>query len=335
MTAIIKPSALNKGDAIGVIAPAGPVHREKIDRAFARLRARDFRIKLYGDIYRSLGYLAGDDSTRAGELTAAFADPETTAVWCARGGYGVMRLLDRIDFDVIRQNPKVFIGFSDISALHVAIGQQTGLVTFHGPNIQDGFGKPEDMPSANESALWQIVGGEISASLLSGQGDPGETIASPRYTYHLDNENAVPLRSIHKGVATARLTGGNLAVLCGMLGTPYEIKTTGRILFLEDVGERLYRIDRYLTQLRLAGKLQSLAGVLFGDFSYTPTDQAENAADVARFMDEFFTPLGVPVLAGFPAGHEAINLTLPLGSLIELDADARQVTLRETPVNLR
>ncbi len=157
MTPIIKPAALRRGDAIGVVAPAGPVDRERIDRALSRLRDRGFHTKTYGDIYRSRGYLAGDDTTRAAELVAAFADPETSAVWCARGGYGAVRLLTRIDFDVIRRHPKVFIGFSDITVLHIAIQRQTGLVTFHGPNLQDGFGKPDDMPPANEAALWRAV----------------------------------------------------------------------------------------------------------------------------------------------------------------------------------
>ena len=124
------------------------------------LQQRGFRTKTYGDIYRSRGYLAGDDTTRADELMAAFRDPETSAVWCARGGYGVARLLDRIDFDVIRRHPKVFVGFSDITALHLAIHKRTGLVTFHGPNLQDGFGKTDDMLAANETALWRAVWAE-------------------------------------------------------------------------------------------------------------------------------------------------------------------------------
>src|SRR5262245_15488727 len=129
MTETVKPRALQRGDTIGVIVPAGPVNRERIDRAHARVHERGFRTKTYSDIYRSSGYLAGDDATRAAELTEAFADPETTAVWCARGGYGVMRLLDRIDFEVIRRNPKIFVGFSDITALHHAFYQDTGLIT--------------------------------------------------------------------------------------------------------------------------------------------------------------------------------------------------------------
>ncbi len=320
MTPLIKPKALRQGDAIGVVAPAGPLNRERIDRALARIQARGFPTKTYGDIYRSNGYLAGDDATRTEELMAAFADPETTAVWCARGGYGVIRLLDRLDFNVIRRNPKVFIGFSDITALHTAIGLRTGLVTFHGPNLQDGFGKPDDMPAANEAALWQAV-------LADSQGE-----RKGGYSYDLSSLDGASLRPMHGGVATGRLTGGNLAVLCGMLGTPFEIETAGRILFLEDVSERLYRIDRYVTHLRLAGKLQQVAGVLLGSFSYDEGDQAENSTDVAALMAEFFTPLGVPVLAGFPAGHERLNLALPMGGLIKVDADAGQVTLLENCV---
>src|SRR3954465_7991657 len=129
MSSMIKPKALRRGDAIGVVAPAGPVNRERMERALARVQERGFRTKTYGDIYRSSGYLAGDDDTRAAEFMAAFADPETSAVWCARGGYGVMRFLDRLDFEIVRQNPKIFVGFSDITALHNAIHQRTGLIT--------------------------------------------------------------------------------------------------------------------------------------------------------------------------------------------------------------
>src|SRR3954470_17028006 len=157
MTAVIKAKGLRRGDAISVIAPAGPVNRERMGRALARIEERGFRIKMHGDIFRSRGYLAGDDAKRADELMAAFSDQETTAVWCARGGYGVARILNLVDFDLIRRNPKVFIGFSDITLLHVAIQQRTGLLTFHGPNLQDGFGKPEDIPLANESALWRVL----------------------------------------------------------------------------------------------------------------------------------------------------------------------------------
>src|SRR3954447_22170640 len=185
----IKPRALKRGDAIGVVAPAGPVNRERMERALARVKERGFRIKTYGDIYRSRGYLAGDDATRAAELMAAFADSETSAVWCARGGYGVMRILHLIDFNIIRSNPKVFVGFSDITALHIPIQKRTGLITFHGANLQDGFGKPGDMPVANQTALWRV--------LLANQQSASES----SYSYDFANVEQLSLQTITGGTA--------------------------------------------------------------------------------------------------------------------------------------
>ncbi len=320
MPPTIQPRALRKGDTIGVVVPAGPLNRERIDRALARVRDRGFKIKTYGDIYRSRGYLAGDDATRANEFMAAFVDTETSAVWCARGGYGVMRMMHLIDFDVIRDNPKVFVGFSDITALHIPIQKRTGLITFHGPNLQDGFGKPEDMSAANQTALWRMIAADQQSTIGSG------------YQYDFRDVSDLSLRTICGGSAVGELTGGNLAMLSGTMGTPDEVDTTGRVLFLEDVSERLYRIDRYLTQLRLAGKFDSVAGVLLGSFSYDADDQPEKPSDVAAFLDEFFSTIKVPVLAGFPAGHDKFNLTLPMGGRIKLDADGQRVTLLENCV---
>src|SRR3954447_18888399 len=191
MTAVIKPKGLRRGDAISVIAPAGPVNRERMGRALARIEERGFRIKMHGDIFRSRGYLAGDDAKRADELMAAFADPETTGVWCARGGYGVARILNLVDFDLIRRNPKVFIGFSDITLLHSAIHQRTGLMTFHGPNLQDGFGKPEEMPAPNEATLWRAVMGTSEHAQTTESG----------YPLDLSDVQDIALRSIRGGSA--------------------------------------------------------------------------------------------------------------------------------------
>jgi muramoyltetrapeptide carboxypeptidase len=334
MTPVLKAKPLRFGDAIGVVAPAGPVNRERMERALGRVRDRGFRIKVYGDVFRSRGYLAGDDATRAEEINAAFADSETAAVWCARGGYGVSRILDRIDFEVIGGNPKLFVGFSDITLLHTAIGQRTGLITFHGPNLQDGFGKSEDMPAANESALWRAIAGpDAYQKFLKDNNGPSPCLLleGGGYMFELAGIDGVQVRAIHGGVATGRLVGGNLAVLCGAMGTPFEIDTAGRILFIEDVSERLYRIDRYLSQLTLAGKLQSAAGVLVGGFSYDEGDTVEKQSDVAALLEEYLGGLGVPVLAGFPAGHEKYNLTLPMGANVMLDADASSVAVCESP----
>jgi muramoyltetrapeptide carboxypeptidase len=322
MTPIIKPKALRRGDVIGVVAPAGPVNRERMERALARVQERGFRIKTYGDIYRSRGYLAGDDATRVAELIAAFADPETAGVWCARGGYGVVRILDRLDFTVIGRNPKVFIGFSDITLLHIAIQQQTGLLTFHAPNLQDGFGKSDEMPAANEAALWRAL-------FESDEKQEGASTAHHGYTYDFSDVDNIDLQPICSGVATGRLIGGNLAVMCGVVGTPFEVETTGRILFLEDISERAYRIDRYLSQLKLADKLATVAGVLLGTFSYEEGERADEQSDIQAVFKEYLAHLGIPVLAGFPAGHDRYNLALPMGALVQLDSDAGQVTVLE------
>jgi muramoyltetrapeptide carboxypeptidase len=273
MPPIVRPKALRRGDAIGIVAPAGPVNRERIERAIARVEARGFRIKTYGDIYRSQGYLAGDDATRASEFMEAFRDPDTSAVWCARGGYGVVRILDRLDFEVIARNPKVFVGFSDITLLHFAIQGRTGLVTFHAPNLQDGFGKQDDMPAANEAALWRAV-------LAADEQPTSASTAHHGYTFDFGDVDNAALQPICAGTATGRLIGGNLAVVCGVIGTPYEIETAGRILFLEDISERAYRIDRYLSQLRLARKLSMVAGVLLGTFSYEEGEKADEQSDI-------------------------------------------------------
>ena len=316
----LMPKALRRGDAVSIIAPAGPVDRERIERALERLRKRGFRTKTHGDIYRSRGYLAGDDETRANELMAAFRDPETTAIWCARGGYGVARLLDRIDFDVIRRHPKVLIGFSDITALHMAVHQRTDLVTFHGPNLQDGFGGREEMPPANEAALWRAVLAEEQSSATQG------------YTVDLTEIEGAEFQSLREGASRGRLVGGNLAVLVGLMGTPFEVDTAGRILFLEDVGERLYRIDRYLSQLWLARKLRAAAGIMLGSFSFNDGEPADSQEAVMTLLEDYFKRLDVPVLAGFPAGHAKHNLTLPIGALVEIDADRKQVRVCEQTV---
>lgn len=326
MNSIIKPRAVRQGDTIGVIVPAGPVDRERIERALGRVQERGFRVKTYGDIYRKRNYLAGDDATRAAELNAAFADPATSIIWCARGGYGVVRILDRIDFDLIRRNPKVLIGFSDITLLHTAIYQRTGLITFHGPNLQDGFGKPDDMPAPNEAALWQALGARESGAR---SGSP----ATPHKGYQFDfgGVDSLALLPIAGGIATGPLVGGNLAVLAGVMGTPFEIETAGCVLFLEDVSERAYRIDRYLSQFKLAGKLPAVAGILLGNFSYDEGDKADDQKDALTVLEEYLGPLGVPVLAGFPAGHERFNLALPMGAQLRIDADQRSVTVCECP----
>jgi muramoyltetrapeptide carboxypeptidase len=311
----LKPAGLKRGDTISVVVPAGPVDRERIDRALGRLADRGFRTKTYTDIHRADGYLAGDDRTRAREFMDAFADPDTTAIWCARGGYGTVRIIDKLDFDVIRRHPKVFVGFSDISVLHLALAQRAGLCTFHAPNLQDGFGAVDDMLPTTESALWRAIMADQNAA-----DGPGYVIA--------DGE----LSALSPGTATGRLTGGNLAVICGTMGTPFEIETRGRVLFLEDIDERLYRVDRYLAQLTLAGKLQSASAILLGDFTFGERTAADSDSQIAAMFDNYFRDLGIPVLSGMPSGHIRDNRALPMNTLVEVDANRLRVVVRERTV---
>ncbi|MBX3426112.1 MAG: LD-carboxypeptidase [Pirellulales bacterium] len=304
------PPALRSGDTIGVFAPAGVVPRERLERALARISARGFRVKTYGDLFRERGYLAGDDDARAAELNAALADPETTAVMPARGGYGCARLVDRLDYAAVRRRPKLVAGFSDLTAIHAALAAQTGLATLHSPNLVDGWGGEEPPTEWVEESFWQAAG------LVSGVF--GELTAPPP-------QAAAGLATLRSGVAEGPLIGGNAAVFAGLTGSPYMPDFAGAILFLEDVGERPYRLDRMLAQMRLAGLLDKLAGVLLGQF--TDCDEAPDNPSLAlsEVWDDYFGSLGVPVLAGYPTGHVRDNATLPLGTSVRIDATNQTV----------
>lgn len=291
------PPALRPGDAISVVAPASAPRREAFDAAVARLAALGYRPKTYRDLCTPFGYLAGTDAERAGELSEAFADPETTMVLAARGGYGCGRILDRVNFDPLAARPKIVCGYSDLTALHAAIQRRAGLVSFHGPNLVGGLGG--DAPcDVERDATLAMLRGERPEVLLAGT------------------------RTVQGGVAEGRLVGGNLAVLTSLLGTPDEPGFDGAILAIEDTGEAPYRVDRLLTQLRASGRLGRIAGVVLGYFSDADPG---SGPPVESVLDELLAPLGVPVLAGCPFGHEHPNLPLPLGALARLDADAARL----------
>jgi len=320
----IFPPALQQGDTIALVVPASAVKRERIELAIQRLEEKGFRVKTYGDIYRKLGYLAGDDETRVDELMQAFADPEVAAVFPARGGTGVTRLLDMLDYSEIRKHPKILTGFSDITALHLAIQSQTGLVTFHSPNPMDGLGKPEGMTKISSRTYWRALLAESYQNSLQAS-----------YKVLANDSERSQLSTLVSGIAQGQLVGGNLALICSVMGTPYEIETQGNILFLEDVDEPPYRIDRFLSQLRLAGKLDVLNGVVLGQFTGCEPKSENSSLSLPEIFDHYFADLGIPVLQNFPVGHSPDNATLPLGVEVELDANHRQLTILERPVSLR
>jgi len=297
--------ALAAEGVIGLIAPAGPAALDT-EKAHQWMRSRGYTLRIFPGVGLQEGYLAGSDEARLKDLHAAFADSEVDAILCLRGGYGSPRLLDRIDFDLLRRNPKPFVGYSDITALHLAINRYAGFVSFHGPMLNaDLLG---DKQAPTEASFF---------SLLRGQARAGSLLTHPV---------AFPLTTIEPGIALGSLLGGNLSMIASTLGTPYEINTDGIILFIEDVNEPLYRIDRLLNHLRLAGKLAKLRGVLVGDVAGVDFDA------LCGLLKQTFEPLRIPVLAGWRSGHCDPNLTLPMGALVRLDAGARELTLAQDVV---
>jgi muramoyltetrapeptide carboxypeptidase len=290
---------------IAVIAPAGPAALDT-DKAIAWMRARGYSLRIFPGVFEKDGYLAGSDDVRLNDLHAAFTDPEVDAIICLRGGYGTPRLLDRVDFQLLRHHAKPFIGYSDITALHLAISRYAGFVTFHGPLLNaDLLG--ERLPPTESSFF----------NMLSGQCRAGSVLTHPI---------GRPLTTIVPGIAHGRLLGGNLSMIAATMGTPYQIDAEGVILFIEEINEPLYRIDRLLTHLRLAGTLHKLRGVLVGDIAGVEVVALE------RLLKQTFEPLPIPVLSGWRSGHCNPNLTLPMGALVRLDAGNKELVLEQDVV---
>lgn len=287
---ILLPPGLSPGDAIGVIAPSSPFDREKFDRGIALIRGMGYRPVYPDTIFAARGYLAGPDPLRAEMLNACFADPGIRAVWCARGGYGAFRILPRIDYDRIRSNPKIFIGCSDITAILNTIYLRTGMVTFHGPMIA----------SLETAASRTFHGIEQAVSI------PAPVLLKPD-----------EIQAIRSGSASGPVMGGNLATLNHLVGTPFEPDYSGCILLLEDIGEAPYRIDRMLTQMKMAGCFDRIAGVVAGSFI-----GCGDIGTVHQIIKTVFADLKIPVLAGFNFGHADPNMTIPIGLNARLDADA-------------
>jgi len=244
------------------------------------------------------GYLAGPDEHRLTDLNRFAADATIDGIWCIRGGYGAMRVLERIDYEAWCRHPKTLIGYSDITALHAAIGPRAELVTFHGPTAR--------------GRLTEFSRASLRAAVVDGTESCGY---------------APDAITLHEGRARGRLVGGNLALLAAMCGTPYAASLDGAILVLEDVNEAVYRIDRMLTQLRLSGALADVAGIAFGRFTEIPEDTAHEDRPLLDLLGEVSRQCNVPCLANIPLGHIADQWTIPLGAVAELDANTRTLTI--------
>ena len=308
----IKPSRLHRGDAVSLVAPSGSASGpERVEASIRALESLGLRVKASPHCADAYGYLAGEDAVRARELESAFQDPETSAVICLKGGYGTPRILDRLDYSIIANHPKVFLGYSDITALHIAFRQFAGLVTFHGP-----------MPSSDMLPDFDPESRASLEAIMFGMGDFPRRIANPR---------GRPFRTVAEGVAEGELVGGNLSLLAATMGTPWEIDTERRIIFIEDIDETPYRIDRMLNQMRLAGKFEACAGVVIGSWTRCDPSEGKRSLAIDEVIRDLIVPSGKPVLAGLEAGHCAPTLTLPLGIRYRLNASEGRLELLEEP----
>jgi len=305
----VLPRGLRPGSTIRIVCPASGTNVEDI-REFADLcRQWDIKVKFGKNIAKRTGYLSAPDSERASEFMGFIEDPEVDAVVCARGGYGVMRILPMLDFTAIRQAGKIIMGFSDITALLIAVHQLSGVVTFHGPVASSTF-DDFTVKSLRETVL---ADPNLGPSAFSNS----------------------KLTTIAPGTAQGTLTGGNLALVVSTLGTKYEIDTTDSILFLEEINEEPFRVDRMLTQLWLAGKLQSCKGIALGNFrdcEARGTSISPVSFTLEQVFEQRLSSLGIPVVYGLPIGHVRSKLTMPLGVQAELDASAKTMKILEPAI---
>ena len=313
----ILPPRLDAGSRVALVSPAGPLlERDDQTRGAELCRALGYEPVLAPNAGAAYGYLAGTDEQRIADLNAALADPRIDAVWCLRGGNGMNRIVDRVDFAGFARAPKPVIGFSDITILLLGLWSQTGVVTFHGPIARTA------MPNFSRWHFDRILNNVSAAGTL------GRLAPSPEVLVPTDGR----IITLRAGVARGPLVGGNLTLLQALIGTKYFPDLRGAILFLEDVGEDVYRIDRMLAHLRMAGAFRGLAGVAIGNFTEMKRATGDGGLGLDVVLDTYFGPLGVPVAAGFPVGHLDSQWTVPIGVMAELDATAQEVTILEPAV---
>ena len=294
--ALIKPPCLQKGDTIGLISPANQIKPEEVEPVVDFLSDKGFRVKLGEHIFDQYGYLAGKDEARAQDVNQMFADESVQGILTLRGGWGCNRILPLIDYQLIRQHPKVIMGFSDITSLLLAISSRTGLITFHGP---------VGVSTWNPFTLDYVQSILVNSQMMV-----------------LQNPPELPINTINSGKARGSLWGGNLSVLASMIGSDYLPQWQEAILFVEDIGEDVYRLDRLLTQLKLAGILEQLSGFIFGQCTDCPAgEDGEPSLTLEQVLEDLLKPLGIPAWSGAAFGHVQDKWTLPVGLPVEIDAE--------------
>lgn len=299
----IRPQRLKKGDTVGIVSPSSPPGREELEKSLLFLEELGLKWKFGKHAKNINGYLAGTDEERLEDLETLFQDPEVNGIICSSGGYGAGRIVDQIDLQIMKEHPKVFWGFSDITFLHTAMGLYSNLVTFHGPMLGPNIGKDTFE--------------ELSKKMFQQLFEPMEL----HYT-----EVISPLETITPGVAHGELIGGNLSLLARTIGTKFEVDTAGKLLLIEDIGEEPARVDGLLNHLRMAGKLKDVAGVVVGDFARTETEKKWTLT-LEEVLEHYLSPLQVPVVKGFKIGHCEPHFAVPLGVEAKLDANEKTLTI--------
>lgn len=302
---MILPKALQRGDTIGVIAPASPPNLENMHNAIPFFEQLGLKVKLAPHVSRVHGHLAGTDEERLKDLHDMFQDEEVKAIICAGGGYGTGRIAPSVDYELIRNNPKIFWGYSDITYLHTAIRQRTGLVTFHGPMLASDIGK-DDFQQISKDSFQQLF----------------------KPTTLIYDETISPLTVISEGVAEGEVVGGNLSLIVNTMGGPFEIDTKDKLLFIEDIDEPPYRIDSFLCQLKNAGKLDEVKGIIVGDFNNAVPKSERPSLTLEDVLNDYFANSGVPVMSGFKIGHCQPHFSIPLGTKAILNTKEKTLTIQ-------
>lgn len=310
---LLKPKAIKQGDVIGVIAPASaPASQEKIDKGAEYLERLGYRVKLGKNVRAIRGYLAGTDQQRAADINEMFGDKRVKAIMVVRGGYGSPRLLPLIDYGLIKRNPKIFVGYSDLTALQLALFTKTGLISVSGPMV--GVEMFKGIDPFTEESFWKVV-------------------TSTKKLGAMNNPDGRPLETMHKGIASGILLGGNLSLITSIAGSPYLPSFKNSILYLEEIEEECYRFDRMMNQLKLAGIFKDTKGILIGELTdVKPSDTSKPFLTAEEVLDDYLSPLKKPILKGLVYGHVARKLTMPVGIRAKMDANVGSIELIEPAV---
>ncbi len=304
---MIKPDALKEGQLIEIVAPASTFKPEQLKAGVSRLEALGFSVKVDQAVYEKKRFFAGSDDQRAKQLIGAFKNPEVKAILCARGGYGSQRIVKKLASDLITANPKVFIGYSDLTILLSFFQEACGMVCVHGPVVAGDLGNHPKQETLDS----------IKAALTS--------------TSPIEKISGQGIRSLNEFKGKGKLTGGCLSMLVYTIGTPYEIQTDGKVLFLEEINEKPYEIDRSLSYLKTLGKFENIKGVVFGKFlgCTNGEDELTAAQVIEEIIKEIFSDYKIPILLDFPAGHGKEQLCLPFGIEVEVDGASSSMTFLE------